>query len=302
MSASAVLSSVYLLFAFPGSDRGGLDLYVSEDGLAWRTLAIGSYRPAIGEWGIFRDPCVHRDEAGVFHLVWTTGESGFGYARSADAVNWSGERYVRVADPERDLDFKNVWAPHIHQHEDRALIVWSSTLRRDYVPPANQDEWWTATWSHRLYFTTTRDWEVFTPTERFWDPGHNVIDAKIVRRGPDDYRLFYKDERREHKNVIEARGAAPLGPFERPRALTGAFTEGAIFLRRGTGDYLLYYDLYKDRHGYAALPSTDGETYGEPVKLVKDERARVLRHGSIVTVDRETLAVVERALAERGAP
>ncbi len=302
MSTSALLSAVYLLFAFPGSDRGGLDLYASEDGIAWRTLATGVYRPALGEWRIFRDPCVHRDEEGVFHLVWTTGESGFGYARSRDAVTWTDERFVVVADPARDLDFKNVWAPFIHPDGERTLIVWSSTLRREYLPPPKKDEWWTATWNHRLYYTSTTDWSTFAPTRPFWDPGHNVIDAKIARVAKGDYRLYYKDERKEAKHVVEARGTSPLGPFAQPRVLTGMFTEGAILLRRGPGDYLLYYDLYKDRHGYMALPSEDLETFGPPIQLQKDEAARVLRHGSIVTVDRETLAEVERALAERSAP
>lgn len=290
---------VHVLFAFDGGDRNGLDLYASEDGLVWRTLATHSYRPRLGEWRIFRDPSVHLDADGVFHLVWTTGESGFGYARSTDAVNWTDERFIVVADPARDLDFRNVWAPELFVEDGLVTIVFSSTLRRDYAPPADPTQWWRATWKHRLYYTSTRDWETFAPVEPFWNPDFTAIDAKIVRRGPADYVLVFKDERHGAKRVMIANAAYALGPYENARHIGPIISEGGIVLRRGPGDYLLYYDRYTKERGYTAIPSADLETFGEPIELTKDAAARTLRHGAIVTVSAEKLAEIEAALAAR---
>ena len=34
-----------------------------------------------------------------------------------------------------------------------------------------------------MYYVTTRDFETFSPTKLFYDPGFNVIDATVVKSG-----------------------------------------------------------------------------------------------------------------------
>ena len=67
--------------------------------------------------------------------------------------------------------------------------------------PIDEDEYN----KHRLYYTSTKDFNSFTDTKLLMDPGFSVIDAVIVKRDKDDYVLVLKDntrpERRVHLNL-----------------------------------------------------------------------------------------------------
>lgn len=284
--------SAYLFYYFEGhaGEKGGLYAAYSHDLVAWHKLGEKLLTPAIGEWGVFRDPSVVRDGAGVFHLAWTTGKSGFGYARSVDGLHWGEPRFIVVADSARGLAFANVWAPDLVRLGDTIHCVWSSTLMADYIPPPDPAKWWEARWVHRFYYTSTTDFETFTPTAKFWDPGFNAIDAAFLQDGQSHY-IFFKDERKESKHVVMGKASSFWGPYGELTPVTTRSHEGAAPVKRGDTLYL-YYDWYAGYNGYRFKTSADMKTFSEEQEPRKVDFSDVMRHGCIVTITKEELAGV----------
>jgi hypothetical protein len=75
----------------------------------------------------------------------------------------------------------------------------------DYLEPSTNN--------HRMYFTTTRDFQTFTPTKLFLDPDFSVIDCQILKDEADRYVLLLKDNTRPQRNIRVAFGDTPLGPW-----------------------------------------------------------------------------------------
>src|SRR5690348_17205269 len=98
-SLTAQLKDSVLLFSyFKGNGEDGLHFAYSTDGYKWNALRNDSsfLKPSAGKDKLMRDPCIIRDDKGVFHMVWTVSwnEKGIGYATSTDLVNWSEQRYL----------------------------------------------------------------------------------------------------------------------------------------------------------------------------------------------------------------
>ncbi|MBO5015450.1 MAG: glycosyl hydrolase, partial [Bacteroidaceae bacterium] len=81
------------MFSYFNGNGDGLHLAYSMDGLKWEALKGDSIflKPEIGKDKLMRDPSIVQDEAGTFHMVWTSGwwDQGIGYASSKDLINWS---------------------------------------------------------------------------------------------------------------------------------------------------------------------------------------------------------------------
>ena len=273
----------YIFYYFEGyaGEKGGLYASYSYDLHKWYSLGKQLVVPSVGEYKVFRDPCVMKRKD-TFHLVWTTGISGFGYANSKNGLQWENIKFVTVADSSRGFDFANVWAPELYFEKDTFYIIWASTLKKDYVPPVEKEKWWTSTWNHRLYYVKTTDFKVFSDVKPFWDPGFNVIDA-VVYKSKDLYYLFFKDERKTGKNVLYASGNSLLGPYQNIKTLTYRFTEGAIPVKKDTLFYL-YYDYHHEYNGYRYITSKDMVNWSDEILPEKLEYTDILRHGSIVEV------------------
>src|ERR1700742_672996 len=182
---------VYLFTSFREPATEGLYFLYSYDGRHCTDLGGSWLHPEIGEKKLMRDPSMAQGPDGVWHLVWTSGwngDKGFGYASSKDLIHWSTQQFIPVMAHEPDAF--NVWAPEIFYEKDSAqfLIVWATTIPYRF-PKGQEDE----KNNHRLYCTTTKDFVSFTPTRLYYDPGYSVIDAMVLRRGPRDYVLVFKD-------------------------------------------------------------------------------------------------------------
>jgi len=284
----------FIFYYFEGyaGEKGGLHMAHGNDLHTWYQLKDSVFAPEIGEWGVFHDPSVARTDDGIFHLVWTCGKSGFGYARSEDGITWGEEKFVVVADSSRDMLFANVWAPEFFYENDTMYIIWSSTLMEDYVPPKDSEKWWTSKWKHRFYYTATTDFENFSPVRPFWDPGYNAIDA-VVHKSDSIYYLFFKDERKSGKNVLMAKGNKFTGPYTDTLNILYRLTEGAIPVETDSA-FILYYDYYNEYNGYRYITTKDMQNWSDeihPVKMDFDEN--VLRHGSIVRVTTHELDSIQ---------
>ncbi len=276
--------SAYLFSYFVGNGEDGLHLAWSADGYRWEPLNSGkSYlQPRVGESKLMRDPCLLHGPDGRFHMVWTTSWNGrtIGYAWSTNLVDWSEQKAIPVMGQEPAAI--NSWAPEIVWDDSRKeyLIFWASTVTNRFTETAGQSE---SKYNHRMYSTTTQDFETFTPTRLFFDPGFNVIDATLLAAKGRHY-LVFKDEtvRPPKKHLRISVSDTPGGPFTNMSPpFTRDWVEGPTCLKIHN-DYVVYYDCYRDRH-YGAVRSKDLETWEDVTQLLSMPKG--LRHGTAIEVE-----------------
>lgn len=277
----------YFLFtSFRGNGEDGLHLALSTNGYQW-TAVQGDrsfLKPEIGG-KLLRDPSVARGPDERFHMVWTTGwtaQSGkmFGYASSRDLVNWSVQRGIEVMQHEPGT--RNIWAPDLFydQAEKRWLILWSSTIPGKY---AETDATGDDGYNHRIYYVTTEDFETFSESKLFYDPGFNCIDATLLA-ADGKVCLFFKDERKNPlkkclRYATADRAGGPFGAFSEP--ITGDWVEGPSAIRIGH-EWLVYFDHYARPQYYGAIRSKDLKTWEDCSKEMQFPAGQ--RHGSVLRI------------------
>ncbi|MCL2709397.1 MAG: glycoside hydrolase family 43 protein [Planctomycetaceae bacterium] len=285
-------TDVFVMSYFTGNGESGLHLCWSEDALTWKPLNDGKsfMTPTVGEHKLVRDPSIVQAPDGTFHMVWTISwtQRGIGYAYSKDLLHWSEQKLVPVMENEPTV--RNCWAPELFYDapNETYYIIWASTVPGKFEGIGSEDNY-----NHRQYYVTTKDFETFSPTKLYFDPGHNVIDAFLAKDG-EQYLLFYKDEtlRPEPKKSIHlAIGKSPTGPFE-PQMEIGHrnWIEGpsAIII----GDYWhVYYDYYRNPQHYGAVRSKDLKTWENIMDKLSFPRG--VRHGTIFRVAPEIVRALE---------
>lgn len=259
----------YLLAYFIGNGVDGLRWAWSRDGMRWKETkkGWGSLVPAVGD-EIMRDPFVIQGQDGRFHAVWTVGWSGrgLGYAWSEDLLSWSGQKYVPVM--EHEPKTVNTWAPEIvfDPEAGEFIVFWSSTIPGRF--PQTDYQGRTGLWgeglNNRIYACNTKDFERFSATRLFYDPGINVIDA-CIRPDGEGFVMFIKDETnlpwRPQKNIRIVRARSASGPWVKmSEPITGEFwAEGPSGIKVGD-KWHVYYDRYRE-HRYGVSVSADLEKW-----------------------------------------
>lgn len=286
LAQGADQKSAYLFSYFIGNGEDGLHLAWSADGYHWEALNDGkSYlTPAVGESKLMRDPCLLRGPDDTYHLVWTTAWDGktIGYASSKDLIHWSEQKALPVMAHEPEA--RNCWAPEIvyDNVEKHFLIFWATTVRGKFTETEVKSE---KGYNHRIYSTTTKDFQTFTPTELFYEPGFNVIDATILP-AQNRFYLIVKDETREppKKHLRIASSDKIGGPWkDLSPPFTRDWVEGPTALQIGT-DYVVYFDVYRDHH-YGAVRSQDLKTWEDITDKISLPKG--VRHGTIIAVPEE---------------
>lgn len=283
--AAVVPEKCYLFSYFVGNGEDGLHLAWSLDGLKWDTLKQGkSFLTSKVGGKLMRDPCVIAGPDGTFHMVWTDSWKGgtIGYASSRDLITWSAQKSLPVMAEEPTVN--NCWAPEIifDGKGKRFIIFWASTIPGKFTETdygGKNDS------NHRIYATTTSDFETFTPTKLFFDPGFNTIDSTIL---PFDGRsvMIFKDESKHPtpmKNLRIAIASGAAGPYQvekEPVNPPGSWVEGPSALKVGD-EVILYFDAYT-KHHYGALKSKDLKSWTDVTgQLVMPEG---IRHGTAFEV------------------
>ena len=291
--ACKTAKDLYLFTSFREPATDGLYFLYSRDGTQWTDLGGSWLHPEIGEKKLMRDPSMAQGADGTWRLVWTSGwngDKGFGYASSKDLIHWSKQQFIPVMQNEPDAF--NVWAPEIFYEKDSAqfIIVWATTIPFRF-PRGQEDE----KNNHRLYCTTTRDFNTFSPTRLCYDPGYSVIDATIVQRGAHDYILVFKDNTRLQRNIKVAYSDNPAGPWhDDSPAFTPEFTEGPTVAEVGK-NWIIYYDMYRDKK-YGAMRTADFKSFTDITDRVSVPKGH--KHGTIVMIDRKTLKRLKNAKHE----
>ena len=267
---------VYLFTSFHEPANEGLRFLWSKDAWHWNDLGSTFLKPEVGNDKIMRDPSIIHGPDGLYHLVWTSswkGDKGFGYASSADLVHWSPQKFIPVM--EKEPNTLNVWAPELFYDEETAqyIIVWATTIPFRF-PKGTEEE----NNNHRLYYTTTKDFNSFSDPKLFYDAGFSEIDAVIVQQSKGKYVLVLKDNTRPNRNIKVAFAEHALGPYSpASEPFTGLFTEGPAVAKAGS-DWLIYFDAYRDKK-YGAVKTTDFKTFTDISSLVSVPTGH--KHGTI---------------------
>jgi hypothetical protein len=277
-------SKMYLFTSFREPANEGLRLLYSKDGYHWKTTDSIYLKPMIGIDKIMRDPSMLQGPDGTFHLVWTTewkGGNGFGYASSKDLKNWSEQQYIPVMQHESTV--ANVWAPELFYDDvaEQYMIIWASTIPFRFEKGIEDENN-----NHRMYYTTTKDFKIFTDTKLFLDPKFSVIDAVIVKKAIKDYVLVLKDNTRPERDIKVAFADNPLGPWTGiSKPFTEKFTEGPAVAQVKDG-YLIYYDVYQKKK-YGASFTKDFKSFVNADSLISVPEGH--KHGTILKVNKKYL-------------
>ena len=270
---------MFTSFNEPASD--GLRLLYSYDGYKWTDVGRTFVKPEVGS-KVLRDPSMAKGADGEYRLVWTSGwknDKGFGYAHSKDLIHWSAPEFIPVM--ESDSNVVNVWAPEIFfdDENNQFIIVWASTIPFRFPRGEEAEDN-----NHRLYYTVTKDFKAFSPSQLYLDPQFSVIDAEIVKRAPKDYVLVLKDNTRPMRNIKVAFGNNPLGPWNNISApFTEHLTEGPSVAHVGK-NWLIYFDSYGDKK-YKAVKTTDFVHFDSATVSVPEGH----KHGTIFMTSRKEL-------------
>jgi len=276
---------VYLFTYFIGQEDG-LRLAYSRDGLNWKNISDTAtfIKPEVGS-SLMRDPSAVMGPDGTYHLVWTTGwnDDCIGHASTKDFINWSEQQRIDVMAGYPNTI--NTWAPEITYDENDGYfyIYWAGRLENE-----NTD--------FRIYYTKTRDFSTFSPTEIFYYEGFSLIDATLLKnKSGKGWYFFLKDARDFPENDKFIRFVAVNGDLEDgirgelSEPLNGDFwAEGPTSFYVGD-DIYVYFDRYKDDK-FGTVKSSDG---GKTWTDISDQVSLPdgIRHGSVITVPEE---LVER--------
>ena len=285
---------VYLLSYFIGNGEDGLHLAFSYDGLKWKALNNNQavLSPMVGKDKLMRDPSIAQGKDGTFHMVWTTGwwDKHIGYAFSKDLVHWSEQKLIPVMYHEPTT--KNCWAPEIFYDakDDLFYIIWASTVPGKYAEiPTSESE---KGLNHRLFFITTKDFNTFSETKLFFDPGFSVIDGAIIKKGK-TYWLIVKNENsappEKNLRITFTHDLKKGFPTQLSDNISGkSWAEGPSPLQIGKYVYV-YFDKYREKK-YGAIRSIDGKHWKDVSDLVSFPQGA--RHGTafkITTKEFETI-------------
>lgn len=277
-------SNVYLFSYFKGNGDG-LHLAYSKDGMKWESLFNDSIllKPEIGKDKLMRDPSIVQDDEGTFHMVWTTGwwDKGVGYASSKDLVNWSEQKNIPVM--EKFEGTKNTWAPELfYDKKDKTFyIFWASTIPGAFPDlPTSESE---KGLNHKQYYVTTKDFNTFSDTKLFFEPGFSVIDGAMIEKDS-TYYLFIKNENSNpaEKNIRITSNNKPFDfPVTVSEPITGNYwAEGPTPLQVGEYVYV-YFDKYRDKK-YGAVRSKDMKNWEDVSDSISFPQGT--RHGTAFSV------------------
>ena len=186
---------------FDGANQTGLKLAASMDGFEWEKVAV-KYMPKVGNWKIFRDPSFAQTADGTFHLVWTTGSNGFGYATSRDLLNWDDTRFIQTNRGDVNENPVFTWAPEIFVDESSGrLAVLVTVATRSW-----EGKLWHG--NFRTFIMYQQDDGTFSDPKLYFDPPlpFYEIDAAIVSYKEKEFIFFKKEDGLKEKPIKEKNG------------------------------------------------------------------------------------------------
>ncbi len=293
----------YLFAYFEGSGdklkQEQLRFAVSDNGIHWK--ALNSNQPVIAsekisQTGGIRDPHILRGNGGTgFYMVATdmfTAKNGWDnnpgiiMLRSADLVNWTHQAIdLAKLYPKKFAKVKWVWAPQtIYDPQENKYLVYFTVRFHG---------------NEKLDFYAAYANSSFTGFENeprlMFRARYGAIDGDIVYKDG-LYHFFYKGntknaEGKEVRSGIQQATAKSLkGPWTEDFKYLDVYSDSAvavegsgIFKLNHSDEYILMYDLYKDKR-YAFQRSTDLYNFtGKAEAFTKNFNPR---HGTVISITR----------------
>jgi predicted GH43/DUF377 family glycosyl hydrolase len=225
-------------------------------------------------------------------MVWTVSwnEKGIGYANSEDLITWSQQKFIPVMQHEKET--RNSWAPELFYDdiENQYLIFWASTVSDNFTNTSDQTE---DGYNHRMYYTTTKDFENFSETKLFVEPGFNVIDATIAKN-ENEYFMIIKDETLipEAKKNLHILFSDNLYDWNVPfsDAISWSWVEGPAVTKLGD-DWVVYFDQYR-KGEFGALKSKNLENWEDISNAISFPDG--VRHGTVFKVSKKELSRLKK--------
>ena len=146
--------------------------------------------------------------------------------------------------------------------------------------------------NHRIYATCTANFDTFTPTTLFYDPGFSCIDLTFLRADGRQWAIIKDEtkfpEAKKHPRLAPAESVQGLiGPLGAPFSPPGLWVEGPTALKIGDW-YFVYFEAYMQKH-YCAMRSRDlqaWEDITDQVQFVAPGTPERMKHGSVMAVPR----------------
>ena len=280
-------------------EEAGLCLAYSYDGYHWTPLNDNKpvLAPEVGKDKLMRDPSICQAPDGTFHMVWTTSwhDDIIGYASSPDLIHWSEQRAIPVMKDYPSV--KNCWAPELFYCKEEGVyyIMWASTVpdseEIDRSGSMKEDGG-----GHRVYCTTTTDFENFSPTRLYFNSPYTSIDAAVVQDPlTKEYIMVIKDDPEYvDMHVTRTRSMAEGFPTRMASAISDDYNkEGPSPLFVNKTDLLVFFDYYY-QHQYGAFLSQDhGDTWEDVTSQI--EMPEGMSHGTAIRVSRKVVEKLKSA-------
>jgi hypothetical protein len=242
----------YLMTAFTNNSESNMYVYDSANATSYNLVKASAYTPPSG---LIRDPSVLRHTDGYYYLVYTTNWTGdtIGFARSADYVNWTFLRNVRVG---LNGATGSTWAPEWFKDSDGSVhVIFSASTAgtsgqfRPYRITATNGE--LSTWSSPVALGIPA----------------NYIDSFVVKSG-NTYHNFLKNE--TTKYIEHATATSLSGPWQFVGtgnwAGWGSGLEGPALVQLPDGRWRIYFDQYSAGR-YFHADSSNLNSFGAKVEL-----------------------------------
>ena len=194
-----------------------------------------------------RDPMTAYDSINRrFNMVWTVSWTGkiIGWDTSALLKKGTWGPQVGLAVSSNIANASYSWAPEIFWDDIQSkwMIYWSVSVSGT---------------NSKIYYSmvTGSDFKTFSPAQVLFDPKYDVIDADIIKVGPANYQMAFKNESGTGKCISLASGATtPQGPYTTNSAVVVASqTEGPSIVKQGS-EYHIFADHYSN-NGIAVAKS-----------------------------------------------
>ena len=187
---------------------------------------------------------------------------------------------------QHEPDALNCWAPELFYDETSGeyMIYWATTIPGRFNEGDTQGD---AKYNHRMYCTTTKDFQTFSNTKLLYDEGFNVIDA-VIKKIEGSYYMFLKDETKTpaKKHIRIATSQSLTGGYKLVSGpISPDWVEGPTVTKIGD-NWVIFYDEYT-RHHMGAISSKDLKNW----EVINDSISfpEGTRHGTVFQANESVL-------------
>jgi len=194
------------------SVKGPVGKMMLTSGAAWLAALPDGHLAwsAGGQWTVTRAilpaPAsrIFRGPGDTFYAVWADGKR-LAISTSGDLLTWSTPLISEVMAGRDSRDFN---APNLFHDGKQFIVTWSCTMGKNFIQAFQED----VEDNPRIWYATTRDFQVFSDPQLLFDNNYAVREAQILSLDG-RFALLHSDVTGPVKGVRAAFAGTPLGPW-----------------------------------------------------------------------------------------